>query len=187
MGDPDAVELEVEGEGAEPLDMFAVQGRVLDDLVEVGLVLLAVVRTSTALVGPHEVTVDVRVRCRPGDGVELVVPHDHQGRSRIAHRPYEADDLYLGVPSVHEVTDEHGHTARVSVGAVDHLVSECGQEHLELVGASVNVADHVVCGHYCLLRSSSVRVEPHSSQDASSHRFRIVATVGFESELGHPG
>ena len=159
MGDPDAVELEVEGKGAEPLDVFAVQGGVLDDLVEVGLVLLAVVRTSTALVGPHEVTVDVRVRCRPGDGVELVVPHDHQGRPRIAHRPHDPDDLHLGVPSVHEVTDEHGQTVRVSVGAVDHVVSECGQELLELVGASVDVADHVVCGHYCLLRSLSVRVQ----------------------------
>lgn len=66
MNDAETSEVEPEGQSGEPCNDFVVERGAIDDLVEKGLVLFAVLLASFA--SP----------AMPSDGVELMVAHRHE-------------------------------------------------------------------------------------------------------------
>ena len=53
----------------------------------------------------------LRIRRHPGDGVELVIPHDAERRARLHHAPHEIDRRQLLRSTIHQIPDENRRAA----------------------------------------------------------------------------
>jgi len=140
MHDAQARQVQPKRQGKEPTENGFAQLRLVRRFFEkrgVLALILLVVRTQ-------EFARVLRIRRMPRDGVEFVVAHDGQCRSRLDHRAHDAHGFQLARAPINEVADKD----RLTIGmppdegvlAVAHLAQQCGQR----VGVAVDVTDDVV-------------------------------------------
>ena len=124
----------------------------------------------------------VRAQILPGPGrplgrirdrVEFMISQHHSCVAGVDHRLDDLQHPQLIGPPVDQIADEHRRPLRVPVGPVVRGVVHLRQQRLEVVGAAVDIADHVITGHCYLLCRDGMPTAAH----------RRNRRAGLESDL----
>ncbi len=137
---PEFRQVQVQRQGAEPVQHLFVQVRVAADLLQEGLMLVAVLGGVRAQV----FTGLQWVRRGPGDRVELMVAHDRQRFAGLNHGTHDAHYLQLLGPAVDVVAQKQSLAGRVPPDTVGFRVAQPVKQPLQGFGVAVDIANDVV-------------------------------------------
>ena len=141
MDDPDSIKFQPQWKRLEPLDQIPALR--VADLPDEEFVTAHVLLAMSA----HVIGGAVWVPRGVGNGIELVVAHDHLSRSGAHHGPDGVHGCDLVRPTVDEIADEDRLASRIPESAIVFSVSKFVQKSAELVGTAVDVTNDVPAGH----------------------------------------
>jgi hypothetical protein len=128
-----------------PRDPVSVLPRVLADVGEKGLMLMAVLGAFGSLTRAKVVAFIQGVTRCSGDGIELMIAHGGPSRSRIDHGSHHFQCSDLMRTAINEITNVNGGPFWMPPGAGSMTITHLLQQGLEPICMTMHVANYIVC------------------------------------------
>jgi hypothetical protein len=79
---------------------------------------------SRLAVRPHKFAGHIRIGCKPGNRIELVISHHAARRPRCNHGPHQLDGFHLFGASIDQIADEDRPARGMTVGAMSMGIAQ---------------------------------------------------------------